>query len=86
MGDQKELKFRNGYAILAVPDSGLFVKNGTLVTGHRTDMKHSKLIVFSRQDDAQRFADENARTWENGDAHGHRWEFKVIPVMVHEKP
>ena len=81
----RSTKFRNGYAVLAIPDSGLFAKGGQIVTGHETEMKFSELIVFSRFDDAQAYARQTQRQWEGTDVNGHQWNFLVIPVLVNER-
>ena len=81
----RSTKFRNGYAVLAIPDSGLFVKNGQIVTGHETEMKFSELVVFSRSVDADGYAGQNQRQWQGTDVRGHSWKFVVIPVLVNER-
>ena len=76
---------KHGYAVLAIPDSGLFVKEGQIVTGHDTALKFDEIILFSRETDAQKHADKNQVYWNGADANGHKWNFKVVPVLVSER-
>lgn len=76
---------KHGYAVLAVPDSGLFVRNEEIQTGHGTTMKWSELLVFSRMSDAEDYAKDAKKGWERGDTLGHRWDFPVIPVLVSDR-
>jgi hypothetical protein len=86
MAEKKpSFRLRNGYAVLAIPESGLFVKNGEIVTGHETALKFNELVVFARQEDAEKHAERQKVFWKQGDTNGHVWDFPVIPVMVKEK-
>ena len=76
---------KNGYAVMSIPDSGLFVKDGRLVTGHQTEMKFDELLLFSRDQDAQKHAEENQKYWDNRGTGEHKWNFQVIPVLVSER-
>jgi hypothetical protein len=82
---RKGYELKHGYAVLAIPDSGLFVKDGRIVSGHETDLKFSELMLFSRRLDADTHADQQKTYWEDGDANGHTWSFQVIPVLVSER-
>lgn len=81
----KKWRTTHGYVVLAIPDSGLFVKDGQLVTGHGTSMSWSEMVLFSRREDADKHAARTAANWTNGDANGHAWEFPVIAVLVEER-
>jgi hypothetical protein len=81
----KGFHLKHGFAVLAIPDSGLFTKAGQIVTGHETELRFSELILFSRRQDAEDHASKSKTYWEDGDANGHRWSFQVIPVVVSER-
>ena len=81
----KGFELKHGYAVLAIPDSGLFVKDGRLVSGHETELNFGELILFSRRLDADTHAEKNQTAWENSDVNGHAWSFQVIPVLVSER-
>ena len=77
---------KHGYVVMAIPDSGLFLKDGRLVSGHQTDMKFDELILYSRDEDANRLADQLRTQWGDAeDNNGHKWNFHVLPVLVHER-
>jgi hypothetical protein len=61
------------------------LKDGRLVSGHETDMKFDELILYSRDEDAARLAQQLRVQWANADASGHQWNFHVLPVLVHER-
>ena len=77
---------RFGYAILAIPDSGLFVReDGRLVTGHGTLMQSHEMPLFTRLIDAEHHAYTMKNKWEDGDKNGHSWDFPIVPVVVNER-
>ena len=76
---------KSGYVVLAVPDSGLFVKDGKIISGHGTEMKFDEVVLFSRRAHADAHAKQNQTYWENGDPQGHQWKFQVLPVLVSER-
>jgi len=76
---------KHGYVVMAIPDSGLFLKDGRLVSGHQTDMKFDELILYSRDEDAARLTQQLRVQWAGPDASGHQWNFHVLPVLVHER-
>jgi hypothetical protein len=82
---RKGFEIKNGFVVMAIPDSGLFVKDGKIVSGHETTMSFSELILFSRKFDADKHAAANQIQWEDSDANGHVWSFQVIPVLVSER-
>lgn len=85
MSRQNGFQLKSGYVVLAIPDSGLFVKDGQIVTGHETPMEFDELILFSRRHDAEILAVSQCERWSDGDKRGHKWNFQVIPVLVSER-
>lgn len=82
MSRKPGLNLKHAYAVIAVPDSGLFVKNGEIVSGNGTSMRASELILFSRAQDAEQHAKQQVQYQikaEDG------WSFPVIPVLVSER-
>jgi hypothetical protein len=82
---QAGFHLKHGYVVMAIPDSGLFLKDGRLVSGHQTDMKFDELILYSRDEDANKLVDQLRTQWADPDANGHQWNFHVLPVLVHER-
>lgn len=76
---------KHGYVVVAIPDSGLFVKDGLIVSGHSTKMRFDEMILFSREQDAADHAQQQRTQWARADMNGHNWSFPVIPVLVHER-
>ena len=77
-----QLQSITGFAVIAIPDTGLFVNDGEVVTGHGTEMVIDEMILFKRRFDATTFADSLRKKWEAGDKNGVCWKFPVIPVLV----
>ncbi|MGO8792906.1 MAG: hypothetical protein ACLQVL_36725 [Terriglobia bacterium] len=76
---------KNGYVVMAIPDTGLFVKDGQLRTGHGTEPAFNELILFSRVADAEAHAEKNNKYWAYNTGEGRHWNFKVLPVLVSER-
>ncbi len=74
---------KHGYAVLAIPSDGLFVRNGHLETGSGKNVSTGEVIIFSQRLDADRHADRNAVYWATK---GGGWNFHVIPVLMSERP
>jgi hypothetical protein len=76
-------KAKNGYVVVGIPRSGLFVKNGQLVRGDGAEVKTGDLILYTRDTDAQK----HATSCEKYYAQGHfEYSFMVLPVLVSERP
>ena len=83
---EKGFQLKHGYVVIAIPKSGLFVKEGKIVTGRDTVLRFSELILFSREADAQAYAQRNRVYWSDGEPHGESsWAFQVLPVLVSER-
>ena len=85
MARKAGMHMKSGYVVIAVPESGLFVKDGRIVTGHETTLKFDEMILFSREFDAKNHANAQEIYWKDGDVHGHKWTFPIIPVLVSER-
>ena len=79
------MELKNGYAVLCIPESGLFVKNGEVVTGRGEEIVVSEMVLYSRRADADLGAKVMGERWKGGDRKGQEWNFLVIPVLVHER-
>lgn len=76
---------KHGFAVIAVPETGLFVKDGHLVTGHNTPMVVNKIMVHGKREDAVIHAIKCEREWSQKEPEGKPWHFHVVPVQVEEK-
>lgn len=76
---------RHGFAVMAVPETGLFVKDGRLETGHGTPMVVNKIFVFAKRQDAVIHAVLHEQNWSKKEVEGKPWHFHVVPVQVEEK-
>lgn len=84
MTRRKNIALPQGYAVLAIPDTGLYVRNGKLETGHGTETRFSEIMLFSRISDAHRHAWQMKDQWAKVE-NGHTWDFPVVPVLVRER-
>lgn len=82
MARSKSLTRTNGYVVIAVPETGLFVKCGEIVTGDGSPMHVSELILFTRHEDAKHHSEAQERYWKD---RAPAWQFPVIPVLVSER-
>lgn len=83
---RRQLQTISGFTVIAIPDSGLFVKGGKIVTGHGTEMDaDDEMPLFTRRIDADRHAFTRKNKWQEGDVRGHEWDFIVVPVLVRER-
>lgn len=68
-----------GYTVMAVPESGLFVKHGELHTGDGDPLAAlGELQLFSRMIDAERLQLNLIGKWPG-------WKFPIIAVRVKER-
>ncbi len=74
---------KHGYAVIAIPRDGLFVRNGHLETGCGKNIDPGEVIIFSQRLDADRHADRNVTYWAGK---GGDWNFHVVPVLMSERP
>lgn len=81
---KKSLRER-GYAVIAIPESGLFLKDGKLMSGHGTEVVVDEIWVFTRSEDATANAKIREQKWQDGDGNGRHWNFPVLPVFVSER-
>ena len=72
---------KHGYAVIAVPESGLFVKGGRLETGAGNPMRVSELSIFTSRESADRNAIALQKEWA-----AEKWSFPVVPVLIRERP
>jgi hypothetical protein len=82
MARKPGLNLKHAYAVIAVPESGLFVKDGEFISGHGTSMRVSELVLFSRRSDADLHAFQCGGKWAET---AEKWLFPVIPVLVSER-
>ncbi len=85
MQREKKWTLTHGYAVLAIPETGLFVRDGQIKSGHGTTMAISELILYSRRVDADNHAAQNAKYWAQKEPAGSPWHFEVLPVLVEER-
>lgn len=76
---------KHGFAVIAIPETGLFVRDGQLVTGHNTSMAVNKLLVHGKREDAVIHAIKCEREWSLKEPDGKPWHFHVMPVQVEER-
>lgn len=76
---------KHGFAVIAIPETGLFVRDGRLVTGHGTPMVANKIIVHAKRENAVIHAIKDEREWSAKEPEGKPWHFHVMPVQVEEK-
>ena len=76
---------KRGYAVLAVPKSGLFLKNGELETGNGSAMRFDEILIFSRRVDAESHARTNQTYWAQNPKRNDDWDFAVLPVFVRDR-
>ena len=63
---EKGFQLKHGYVVIAIPKSGLFVKEGKTVTGRDTVLRFSELILIFGEADAQAYAQRNRVYWSDG--------------------
>lgn len=68
----------NGYVVMSVPRSGLFVKDGQLICGNGTIPRIEELYLFNRSSDAEKLA-EGAKRKHPG------YDFPVVGCVVTER-
>ena len=86
---RKGYELKHGYAVLAIPDSGLFVKDGRIVSGHETDLKFSaELMLFSRETRRRHTTPTNRKPTGKTETltAGHTWSFSGNPGVGHGEP
>lgn len=74
-----------GFAVLSIPENGLFYRKGQLETGDGVPVAVSEMILFARRADAEKHAQQQAWDWQAGDRRGNEWKFTVISVLVNER-
>jgi hypothetical protein len=72
------------YAVIAIPETGLFARNEMVVTGHDTEMEVEGLVLYVRRSEAEEFADQERERWANHDLE-HTWSFPILRVLVDER-
>jgi hypothetical protein len=73
------------FAVLAIPETGIFVKDGRIVTGHGTEMEADEIILFKRRADAVLHSRSRTNQWIAGDANGKKWSFPIVAVLIRER-
>lgn len=79
-----QFQISHGYVVLAIPENGLFVHRGGLVTGKGNPVTANDVVpLFSNRTDADQHAANCSKSWaEKGK---HDWNFVVLPLVVKEK-
>ena len=85
MRRRSQFTLPTGFAVLAIPETGLFVKDGKIVTGHGTEMEADELPLFKRRVDADSLRLSRMEHWRHGDSNGKHWDFVVVAVLVQER-
>jgi hypothetical protein len=85
MRRRNQFTLPTGFLVVAIPETGLFVKNGKIVTGHGTMMEADEIPLFKRLVDAEQLAKSRAEFWKDGDKNGKHWDFVPIAVLVNER-
>lgn len=83
MPRKKGFKVKNGYVVVGIPGTGLFVKNGQLLRGDGAQVKTGNLILYTRDADAQKHATFCEKYYAEGNP---GYSFIVLPVLVSERP
>jgi hypothetical protein len=74
-----------GFAVIAIPESGLFFKDGRLGSAEGLEMTTDEIILFKRRLDAEAHAKYLKDGWENGTQAKERRDYVVIGVLVQER-
>jgi len=72
-----------GYTVIAIPEEGLFIKDGKLVSGSGEPIICSQISLYNRQIDALESAERNADYWKFKAKSN--WNFITLPVAVNER-
>lgn len=86
MRRRSQLSLPTGFAVLAVPESGLFSKDGRITTGKGRSMKAEEIILFKRLADAEEHARQlRTSAWPDADTGEAAWSFPILAVLVKER-
>ena len=85
MRRKSQLSLTTGFAVMAVPESGLFAKDGRIITGKGHCLRVEEMILFKRLHDAEEHVRQLEAAWPEGDPTEKNWKFIVLSVLVRER-
>ncbi len=85
MPRRKQITLASGFIVMAVPESGLFAKEGRITTGKGSCPRVEEVILFSRMFDAEQHVKHLKSAWPDGDDTEQKWSFPILAVLVSER-
>jgi hypothetical protein len=79
------MDLKNGHIVIAIPESGLFLRDGRFASGNGMQPVIEEMILFSRRADAEAHRAQNEEYWRQRPTGEERYNFAVVPVLVHER-
>ena len=85
MVTRRKMDLKNGHIVIAIPESGLFLRDGHFASGNGMQPVIEEMILFSRRADAEAHKAQNEEYWRQRPTGEDRYNFAVVSVLVRER-
>ena len=85
MRRRDQFSLPTGFAVISIPESGLFYKDGRMVSGDGLELTCEEIILFKRRTDAEAHSTYLRGAWDDGSQKIERREYVIMGVLVKER-